>query len=69
MLDRFAIVYPKEVIAAHRIPERMVEFAHQARDQGIGVIIAGAGGAAHPPGMVAARTTPPVIGVPVKFHA
>lgn len=69
VLDRFAIVYAKEVISAHRTPGRMAEFAHQARSQGIGVIIAGAGGAAHLPGMVAAQTTLPVIGVPVKSHA
>ena len=69
MLDRFAIVYTKEVISAHRTPGRMAEFAHQARSKGIGVIIAGAGGAAHLPGMVAAQTTLPVIGVPVKSHA
>ena len=57
------------VLSAHRTPLEMVDFAQRARDQGFGVIVAGAGGAAHLPGMVAALTTLPVIGVPVKSHA
>lgn len=69
MLDRFGVPYEKHVVSAHRTPELMADFAHSARDRGLEVIIAGAGGAAHLPGMVAAQTTLPVIGVPVKSHA
>ena len=69
MLDQFTVPYMKQVISAHRSPELMGEFAHNARANGIKVIIAGAGGAAHLPGMVAAQTTLPVIGVPVQSHA
>ena len=60
MLDQFTVPYMKQVISAHRTPELMGEFAHNARANGIKVIIAGAGGAAHLPGMVAAQTTLPV---------
>lgn len=69
MLDQFGVPYLKQVVSAHRTPELMAEFAHGARDRGIKVIIAGAGGAAHLPGMVAAQTTLPVIGVPVQSRA
>ena len=69
MLDQFKVPYMKQVISAHRTPELMADFAHSARDKGLKVIIAGAGGAAHLPGMVAAQTTLPVIGVPVRSHA
>ena len=69
MLDQFTVPYMKQVISAHRTPELMGEFAHNARANSIKVIIAGAGGAAHLPGMVAAQTTLPVIGVPVQSHA
>ena len=69
MLDQFKVPYMKQVISAHRTPELMADFAQSARDKGIKVIIAGAGGAAHLPGMVAAQTTLPVIGVPVRSHA
>ena len=69
MLDQFTVPYMKQVISAHRTPELMGEFAHNARANGIKVIIAGAGGAAHLPGMVTAQTTLPVIGVPVQSHA
>ena len=69
MLDQFKVPYMKQVISAHRTPELMADFAPSARDKGIKVIIAGAGGAAHLPGMVAAQTTLPVIGVPVRSHA
>ena len=69
ILERFNVPYIKQVISAHRTPELMAEFAHSARDKGIKVIIAGAGGAAHLPGMTAAQTTLPVIGVPVKSRA
>ena len=69
MLDQFGVPYMKQVISAHRTPELMAEFAHNARANGLKVIIAGAGGAAHLLGMVAAQTTLPVIGVPVQSHA
>ncbi|MBW3082453.1 5-(carboxyamino)imidazole ribonucleotide mutase [Bifidobacterium phasiani] len=69
MLDQFGVPYIKQVISAHRTPELMAEFAHNARANGLKVIIAGAGGAAHLPGMVAAQTTLPVIGVPVQSRA
>ncbi|KAF1292086.1 5-(carboxyamino)imidazole ribonucleotide mutase [Candidatus Enterococcus leclercqii] len=65
-LDELQIPYLKKVISAHRTPDLMFEFAETARENGIKVIIAGAGGAAHLPGMVAAKTTLPVIGVPVQ---
>ena len=66
ILDQFGVAYHKQVISAHRTPELMAEFAHNARANGLKVIIAGAGGAAHLPGMIAAQTTLPVIGVPVR---
>lgn len=69
ILDRFEVPYMKQVISAHRTPELMAQFAHAARGNGLHVIIAGAGGAAHLPGMIAAQTTLPVIGVPVRSHA
>lgn len=69
MLDELGIAYEKRVVSAHRTPDLMYEYACTARSRGIGVIIAGAGGAAHLPGMVAAMTTLPVIGVPVKSRA
>ena len=65
----FNIPYEKQVVSAHRTPDLMFEYAEQARKRGIQVIIAGAGGAAHLPGMVAAKTTLPVIGVPVQSKA
>ncbi len=67
VLETFGIAFEKDVVSAHRTPHKMVEFAGEARDRGIGVIIAGAGGAAHLPGMVASMTTLPVIGVPVPL--
>ncbi|WP_225743054.1 5-(carboxyamino)imidazole ribonucleotide mutase [Marinilactibacillus sp. Marseille-P9653] len=66
ILDELEIGYSKTVVSAHRTPDLMFEFAESARSKGIKVIIAGAGGAAHLPGMVAAKTTLPVIGVPVQ---
>lgn len=66
MLDKFEIPYDKKVVSAHRTPKLMYEFASQARTHGYDVIIAGAGGAAHLPGMVASMTTIPVIGVPIE---
>ncbi len=69
LLDELQIPYEKQVVSAHRTPDLMFEYAEEARSRGIQVIIAGAGGAAHLPGMVAAKTTLPVIGVPVQSKA
>jgi 5-(carboxyamino)imidazole ribonucleotide mutase len=66
LLDEFSIPYELTIVSAHRTPKRMYEYAESAHARGLKVIIAGAGGAAHLPGMVAAITTLPVIGVPVK---
>lgn len=65
ILMEFSIPYELKIVSAHRTPERMVEYASSAKERGLKVIIAGAGGAAHLPGMVASLTTLPVIGVPV----
>lgn len=69
ILDELEVSYEKKVVSAHRTPDLMFEYAESARGRGIQVIIAGAGGAAHLPGMVAAKTTLPVIGVPVQSRA
>jgi len=69
ILDHFNISYEKRVVSAHRTPDLMAEYGKEARERGLKVIIAGAGGAAHLPGMLAAYTTLPVIGVPVKTSA
>lgn len=69
ILDELQVPYEKKVVSAHRTPDLMFEYAETARERGIQVIIAGAGGAAHLPGMVAAKTTLPVIGVPVQSKA
>ena len=69
ILDIFEIPYEKKVVSAHRTPDLMFEYAEGARAKGLKVIIAGAGGAAHLPGMVAAKTILPVIGVPVQSRA
>lgn len=68
-LAEFGVPYEMQVVSAHRTPEAMVEYAQSARERGLKVIIAGAGGAAHLPGMVASLTTLPVIGVPVPSKA
>lgn len=65
ILDQFGVVYEKRVVSAHRMPDDMFRFAEQAQGRGLKAIIAGAGGAAHLPGMLAAKTTVPVLGVPV----
>ncbi|SHF17182.1 5-(carboxyamino)imidazole ribonucleotide mutase [Seinonella peptonophila] len=65
-LELLEVAYLKQVVSAHRTPDEMFRFAEQAANKGIEVIIAGAGGAAHLPGMVAAKTVLPVIGVPIK---
>lgn len=69
MLDKMDIPFEKRIVSAHRTPALLVEYATTARERGIDVIIAGAGGAAHLPGMVAAMTPLPVIGVPVRSRA
>ncbi len=65
ILDRFGVPYDKQVVSAHRMPDDLFAFAEQAAGRGLRAIIAGAGGAAHLPGMLAAKTTVPVLGVPV----
>lgn len=67
VLDDLGVTYDKDIVSAHRTPKKMVEFASAARDSGFSVVIAGAGGAAHLPGMVASMTTLPVIGVPIAL--
>ncbi len=69
VLEKLEIPYEKKVVSAHRTPDLMMEYGETARETGLKVIIAGAGGAAHLPGMVAAKTTLPVIGVPVQTKA
>lgn len=69
ILEHFGVSYVTRVVSAHRTPDMMFEFAEGAKKQGIKVIIAGAGGSAHLPGMVAAKTTIPVLGVPIKSKA
>lgn len=69
ILEDFGIPFEKQVVSAHRTPDVMAEYGKSARERGLKVIIAGAGGAAHLPGMLASYTTLPVIGVPVKTSA
>jgi 5-(carboxyamino)imidazole ribonucleotide mutase len=69
VLESFGVSYEKKVVSAHRTPDDMFRYAETAAERGLKVIIAGAGGAAHLPGMVAAKTILPVIGVPVKSSA
>lgn len=69
LLDEFAVPHEALVVSAHRTPDRMVDYAKTAASRGVQVIIAGAGGAAHLPGMVASMTTLPVLGVPVQSRA
>lgn len=66
ILDTLGVPYESRIVSAHRTPDRLYDYAKTARDRGLKVIIAGAGGAAHLPGMVAAMTTLPVFGVPIK---
>lgn len=68
-LDRLGVAHEKSVVSAHRTPERMFQYARTARERGLKIIIAGAGGAAHLPGMVASETILPVIGVPIQSRA
>jgi 5-(carboxyamino)imidazole ribonucleotide mutase len=69
VLERFGVPHESKVVSAHRTPDLMVEYATSAASRGLQIIIAGAGGAAHLPGMVAANTLLPVLGVPVESHA
>ena len=69
ILTEFGVPFEKEIVSAHRSPDRMFQFAKNAKNNGFGVIIAGAGGAAHLPGMTASLTTLPVLGVPVLSKA
>lgn len=69
MLDALGVPYEKKIVSAHRTPDRLWEYGKTAVDRGLQVIIAGAGGAAHLPGMMASKTRVPVIGVPVQTNA
>ena len=69
MLDRLAVPHETRIVSAHRTPERLYDYARSARDRGLKVIVAGAGGAAHLPGMAASMTSLPVLGVPVESQA
>ena len=69
MLDRLGVPFEARIVSAHRTPDRLREYASTARERGLKVVIAGAGGAAHLPGMCAAWTPLPVLGVPVESHA
>jgi 5-(carboxyamino)imidazole ribonucleotide mutase len=66
MLDQLGVEHETKVVSSHRTPKRLYDYAHSARERGLKVIIAGAGGAAHLPGMAASMTTLPVLGVPVE---
>jgi 5-(carboxyamino)imidazole ribonucleotide mutase len=66
MLEQLGVAHETKVVSAHRTPKRLYDYAHEARDRGLKVIIAGAGGAAHLPGMAASMTILPVLGVPVE---
>jgi len=69
VLEQFAVPYEKKIVSAHRSPDLLYRYAEEAEDRGLQVIIAGAGGAAHLPGMVAAKTIVPVLGVPIQTSA
>ncbi|MEM1035502.1 MAG: 5-(carboxyamino)imidazole ribonucleotide mutase [Pseudomonadota bacterium] len=69
MLDEMGVSYETRIVSAHRTPDRLVDYATSAKDRGLSVIIAGAGGAAHLPGMTASMTPLPVLGVPVQSRA
>jgi 5-(carboxyamino)imidazole ribonucleotide mutase len=69
VLKYFGVSFTSQVVSAHRTPDLMFEYAETAKDKGIKIIIAGAGGAAHLPGMIASKTTLPVLGVPIKSKA
>ena len=69
MLDKLGVAYETKVVSAHRTPKRLYEYAHSARERGLRVLVAGAGGAAHLPGMAASMTSLPVLGVPVETQS
>jgi 5-(carboxyamino)imidazole ribonucleotide mutase len=69
LLDQLGVAHETKIVSAHRTPQRLYEYAHGARERGLKVIIAGAGGAAHLPGMASSMTTLPVLGVPVERQA
>ena len=69
VLDELGVAYEKQIVSAHRTPDKLFDYAETAVERGLAVIIAGAGGAAHLPGMTAAKTRLPVLGVPVQSHA
>jgi 5-(carboxyamino)imidazole ribonucleotide mutase len=69
MLDKLGIAHETRIVSAHRTPRRLYDYAHSAKDRGIKVVIAGAGGAAHLPGMTASMTALPVLGVPIETQA
>ena len=69
MLDRLGVPHETKIVSAHRTPKRLYDYAHSARERGLRVIVAGAGGAAHLPGMAASMTSLPVLGVPVETHS
>lgn len=69
VLQYFGVSFTSQIVSAHRTPDLMFEYAETAKDKGIKIIIAGAGGAAHLPGMIASKTTLPVLGVPIKSKA
>src|SRR5690348_3318605 len=69
LLDKLGIAHETKVVSAHRTPKRLYEYAHSARDRGLKLVIAGAGGAAHLPGMTASMTELPVLGVPIETQA
>ena len=69
MLDSLGVAFETKVVSAHRTPQRLYDYAHSARDRGLKVIVAGAGGSAHLPGMAASMTSLPVLGVPVESRA
>jgi 5-(carboxyamino)imidazole ribonucleotide mutase len=68
-LDALGVPYEKKIVSAHRTPKRLYDYAHSAKDRGLKVIVAGAGGAAHLPGMAASMTSLPVLGVPVESQS
>jgi 5-(carboxyamino)imidazole ribonucleotide mutase len=69
MLDTLGVPYETKIVSAHRTPKRLYDYAHSARERGLRVIVAGAGGAAHLPGMAASMTSLPVLGVPVETQS
>ena len=69
ILDQLGVAFEKKIVSAHRTPKRLYDYAHSAKDRGLKVVIAGAGGAAHLPGMTASMTSLPVLGVPIETQA